>query len=130
MSAPHAWDIYKLRDGKRRWFAALCRYENSVDDEGRVADRPRFVLYVGGERHERPDPEAGAHRLWPIGQLEYDRLAGAHDAGDRGQGLRHPHREAACSKPRREMTMASNLPPGVDVNPLADRLAEDYRDDG
>ena len=69
---------YKLRDGKRRWFAVLVRCENSTDDEGRMADRPRLALYVGGERHQRPDPEVWLSRLWPIGQLEYDRLAGAH----------------------------------------------------
>ena len=70
---------FKIRDGKRRWFAVLVRCENSTDDEGRVADRPRLVLWVGGERHERPDPELWYSRLWPIGQLEYERLAGAHD---------------------------------------------------
>ena len=71
--------FYKLRDGKRRWFAVLLRVENSTDDQGRVADRPRLVLWIGGERHERPDPEVWSSRLWPCSKLEYDRLAGAHD---------------------------------------------------
>ena len=56
--------LYKIRDGKRRWFAALVRCENSVDDQGRVADRPRLVLWIGGERHERPSYEDWGHRLW------------------------------------------------------------------
>lgn len=77
-----------LREGHYRtrlrpkgpWLPVLVRVENSRDEDGRVADRPRTVLYLGGERHERPDPSDWHHRLWPIDDAEYRRLSGIHTA--------------------------------------------------
>lgn len=60
------------------WLAVLVRIEHSCDDEGRQADRPRLALYVGAERHERPDPTEWWDKLWPIGEAEYHRIAGCH----------------------------------------------------
>lgn len=65
---------------KGTWLPVLVRVECSKDDEGRVADRPRTVLYVGGERHERPDPADWHHRLWPVDDAEYRRLSNIHTA--------------------------------------------------
>ncbi len=81
MSSGLAEGRYKTR--LRRggpWLPVLVRVENSTDAEGRVADRPRLVLYLGGERHERPDPEKWRHRLWPCGEAEYRRLSAVHTA--------------------------------------------------
>jgi hypothetical protein len=70
---------YKMRAARKGvWLAVLIRVENSHDDDGRVADRPRLVLYVGAERHERPRYEEWGHRLHPIGQAEFDRIGAAH----------------------------------------------------
>lgn len=66
----------RLRKGAA-WLPVLVRVENSKDDEGRVADRPRVVLYVGAERHERPDPERWGFRIWPVSEAEYRRLVAA-----------------------------------------------------
>lgn len=66
----------RLRRGAA-WPPVLVRVENSKDDEGRAADRPRLVLWLGGERHERPDPERWNHRLWPVSEAEYRRLVAA-----------------------------------------------------
>lgn len=65
---------------KGPWLPVLVRVENSKDDEGRVADRPRTVLYLGGERHERPTYEQWGHRLWAIDDAEYRRLTNIHTA--------------------------------------------------
>lgn len=70
---------YKTRL-RKVWFPVLVRVENSTDDDGRVADRPRLVLYLGGERHERPDPEKWSSRLWPCDDAEYRRLTQVHTA--------------------------------------------------
>jgi len=66
----------RLRKGAP-WLPVLIRVENSKDDEGRVADRPRLALYLGGERHERPAYEDWGHRLWRVSEAEYRRLVAA-----------------------------------------------------
>lgn len=68
---------YKLRSHKV-WLAAMVRVEHSKDEDGRVADRPRLVLWVGGERHQRPLYEDWGHRLFPISPEEFDRLSCVH----------------------------------------------------
>lgn len=68
---------YKTRSGKV-WLPVLIRVENSRDEDGRVADRPRLVLYLGGERHERPSYETWGHRIWAVTQEEFDRLSRVH----------------------------------------------------
>lgn len=78
-----------LREGRYRtrlrkgapWLPVLIRVENSRDDDGRVADRPRLVLYLGAERHERPSYERWGHRIWPVeSDEEWRRLSAAHTA--------------------------------------------------
>jgi hypothetical protein len=71
---------YKLRGRNRVWFPVLVRVENSMDEDGRVADRPRLCLYVGAERHERPDPADWCSRLWPATEEEFTRLSTVHSA--------------------------------------------------
>lgn len=68
---------YKLKQGKV-WLPALIRVESSKDDDGRRADRPRLVLWIGAERHERPLYEDWAHKLHPVSRQEFDRLSKAH----------------------------------------------------
>ena len=68
---------YKLRQGKV-WLSVLIRVENSSDDEGRLADRPRLVLYIGAERHERPTYEEWGDRIWPCSEAEYRRISTVH----------------------------------------------------
>ena len=53
----------------------LVRIENSVDDEGRLADRPRTVLYCLGKRYERPTLEEWQGRLRSITEAEFRNLA-------------------------------------------------------
>lgn len=69
----------RLRKGAA-WLPVLIRVEHSKDDDGRVADRPRLVLWLGGERHERPDPEQWQHKIWPVSEAEYRRLVAAQTA--------------------------------------------------
>lgn len=69
----------RLRKGAP-WMPVLIRVENSKDDEGRVADRPRLVLYLGAERHERPSAEKWRHRIWPVSDEEWRRLSAVHTA--------------------------------------------------
>lgn len=79
MSNPLREGHYRTRlRPKGAWLPVLVRVENSKDDEGRVADRPRLVLYLGGERYERPTYEDWGHRLWRIGAEEWARLSSAH----------------------------------------------------
>lgn len=69
---------YKVRLRKGApWLPVLVRVENSKDDDGRVADRPRLVMYIGGERHDVFDRELWERRLWPIDEREYRRIIGA-----------------------------------------------------
>lgn len=44
------------------WLPARVTVENSRDDEGRTADRPRLVLYLAGNRYERGE----IRRFWPL----------------------------------------------------------------
>ena len=66
----------RLRKGAA-WLPVLIRVEHSKDDEGRVADRPRLVLWLGGERHERPSYETWGRKIWPVSEAEYRRLVAA-----------------------------------------------------
>lgn len=55
------------------WYPAKIAIEHSTDDEGRVADRPRLVLWFRGERYER----GAIRRFWPmhkVNRREYDLL--------------------------------------------------------
>lgn len=58
------------------WLAAVIRVENSKDEDGRLADRPRLVLRFAERALER-----GAILRWwpslnPIPEEEYRRLCG------------------------------------------------------
>ena len=76
--------LYKIKQGGRGrrpiWLAAPIRVECPTDDDGRLADRPRLVLWIGAERHERPTWEDWGHRLWPCSPAEHRRLRHAHTA--------------------------------------------------
>lgn len=61
------------------WMPVLVAIENSTDDDGIEADRPRLVLYFGDERHERPAAEQWQHKIWPISEDEWRRLKTAHE---------------------------------------------------
>ena len=69
---------YRMRAENRGWLPVLITVENSKDDDGNDADRPRLVLYAGTERHERPHAEEWRHRIWAIEAAEYERLRAAH----------------------------------------------------
>lgn len=86
-AAPSPCSSPYLREGKYKtkvgkvWFPVLIRVEFSKDDDGRTADRPRLVLYLGSERHERPDPDKWLHRIWPVeSEEEWLRLSKVHTA--------------------------------------------------
>lgn len=68
---------FKMKQGKV-WLPVLIRVENSKDEDGRIADRPRLVLYVGAERHERPLYEDWGSRIWPCSDAEYRRISTVH----------------------------------------------------
>lgn len=69
---------YKARHNET-WLHVLVTVENSVDDDGVEADRPRLVLYFGEERHERPTAEHWSHRIWPVSEDEWRRLKTARE---------------------------------------------------
>jgi hypothetical protein len=78
MNAIHEGHYRTRLRPKGAWLPVLVRVEYSKDDEGRLADRPRLVLWLGGQRYERPHWYEWGHRLWPIGEAEYRRLSGVH----------------------------------------------------
>lgn len=65
--------FYKRRLRRGVWQPCRIVEEGSRDEEGRIADRPRLVLYIGQERYQQGyGRQEIVRRFWPLNPITED----------------------------------------------------------